>query len=262
MQRENLEKRNKKWMGKIYREKIKEYSRMQNIGFYKLLSVDDLINDAYVTFITYNDLGEFDGTYEHLSNRFNQFIYWQQTASYNSRSKKVQQWMKTSHLSEYTFDDDEREMSINSKNLRTTPYPEMIDLENELAKNKYQLLRFSLAGYTGEEIGYLLGFSHTTINTHVKNQREDLKQKLFGDVKVGSVKKKNKYYDYVKGNSKKTKKVIDTETGIIYKSAKDAYEKNKYLQKRPYGALTKMLRGVFNNNTTLKYVDQTVDVTK
>jgi hypothetical protein len=249
-------------MTKIYREKIKEYSRMQNIGFYKLLSVDDLINDAYITFITYNDLGEFDGTYEHLSNRFNQFIYWQQTSSYNKRNKRVKQWMNTSHLSSFTFSEDDKEMSINSKDLRTVPYPEMIDLEAELTKNKYQLLKFSLAGYTGEEIGYMLGFSHTTINTHIKNQRDELKQKLLGDVKIGKAKQINKYYDSVKGASKKSKKVIDTRTGLIYKSAKDAFQKTNYLNKRPYGALTRMLRGIFDNTTPLKYVDQTTDATK
>jgi hypothetical protein len=76
MQKQNLKERNLKWISEIYEQKRKDYSRMQNIGWYKdLLSVDDLINDAYITFSTYNNIEEFEGSFDHLKNLFNKFIY-------------------------------------------------------------------------------------------------------------------------------------------------------------------------------------------
>jgi hypothetical protein len=255
MQKENLEKRNREWISKIYQEKRKDYSRMLNIGWYRdLLSVDDLINDAYITFSTYNDLKEFDGTYEHLRNLFNQFIYWAQTASYNKRSKVVQKWKSTSQYYEFNNSDKDQEGTINLRNLTTTPYPEMLEIEKEMNKQKYQLLKMYLAGYTCNELAYVLGFSRTTIMKYVDIQANELKQKYIGDVKLGN---KNGIRD----RGRKSIPVIDTSTNKTYISAKEAYDKGNPLAKS-YKAFTRMLSGEQINKTNFEYVNQSTTVDK
>lgn len=258
MQKENLKDRNLKWISEIYRQKLKDYSRMQNIGWYKdLLSVDDLINDAYITFSNYNNLEEFDGTYEHLSNRFNQFIYWAQTASYNKRHKAVQKWKVTSSYYDFNTNDKEQEGTIQIKNLRTTPYPELTELEADLNKKEFQLLKMYVSGYTNDELAYILGFSKTTIIKYVDCQANKLKQKYLGDVKVVD-KKVNKYYfKKTKGTSKKARVVINKSNGLTYTSAKDAFNKGG-VNMKAYSVFTRMLRGEIPNKTNFEYVNTDV----
>lgn len=258
MQKENLLSRNTKWISEIYQQKRKDYSRMLNIGWYRdLLSVDDLINDAYITFSTYNNLEEFDGTYEHLRNRFNQYIYWAQTASYSKHSKVVQKWKITSQFFDFNNNDTEQEGTINIKNLTTTPYPELRELEKDMDKKEYQLLKMYVAGYTGDELAHLFGFSRTTIMKHVDCQANKLKQKYMGDVKVVERGKISKYYfKKTKGTSKKSRVVIDKFSGITYASAKEAFNKGN-INIKAYSVFTRMLRGEIPNKTNFEYVVNT-----
>jgi hypothetical protein len=255
MQKQNLKERNLKWISEIYEQKRKDYSRMQNIGWYKdLLSVDDLINDAYITFSTYNNIEEFEGSFDHLKNLFNKFIYWAQTASYSKHNKVVQKWKVTSQFYDFNNNDKEQQGTINIKNLVTTPYPEILEIEKEMDKKEYQLLKMYVAGYTGDELAYLLGFSRTTIMKYVDCQANQLKQKYVGDVKAID-KKINKYYfKKTKGTSKKSKVVINKSNGLTYASAKEAFTKGD-ANIKAYSVFTRMLRGEIPNKTNFQYVN-------
>lgn len=112
-------------------------------------------------------------------------------------------------------------------------------------------------GRTGE----LNGMYGKTHSEDTKNKiRETLKNKYLNKIhpntgRVHTEETKKSMSDSKKGKrlgglNTSAKKVIDTETQIVYDTVKEAAEKFNLV----YGVLLKRLKGKFKNNTTLKYL--------
>lgn len=251
MLKENLKIRNRQWISEIYAKMLKKYKGMRNIGYYRdIFSTDDLIADAYVKFCKKHDIDTMEFEYDHLYNLFNMYIYRQQTVSFTMSHKRTQVWQRFNCFSSYP--DEILQGIVNSNKLAANSDNDMYEIKSEIEKPEYQLLKMSLYGYTGDEIGFILGFSHSTINTYVKRQKDKLKQKYFGSVSSKKPVKINKYYNPV-GDSKRLRAVLNTETGESWKSAKSAYNSMKN-KSGSYNNFTEMLRGGVVNKTKFRYV--------
>lgn len=87
---------------------------------------------------------------------------------------------------------------------------------------------------------------------------EERKQKLREVLKGNNAGNKNYFFGkrFTGANCPSSKRVIDTATGEIYASAKEAHEKTNYPYKYEY--LRKMISGINTNKTTLEHYDKPV----
>ena len=140
---------------KVYNKLFNKYKGMSDIGFYKKVGTEDLIQDAVVSFLKKHDnLSSFESD-EHLYNTMKAFMFNNKKSA--THNKKWTKMVKSSESFSYNSEYDD--MFLNKD--RFIAFEEL-----DVDRTKY--LKLYLEGYTLNDIAERTGVSHMSVHRRIK----------------------------------------------------------------------------------------------
>ena len=169
----NLKQFNNERLGKLYTKTLKRYRGLKNIGKYKkqYLNYNDVITDAYLKFVHFNDLSVLEVSDDELSEMFDKMVKKTIQRSWNPELKE------NKHV--YTNIDSIFEgQDISYLDTVRWEEQDVVGREFEEIISKYKVLSMVYEGYRVKEIMEEFGVSRPTVEKWRASQFEQLNRQL------------------------------------------------------------------------------------